>query len=257
MRDDGGERRGARSPERRQAVAQPHAVRRAARQASRRAREQPGGAGQRHHGRGQAGAELRGEQRDRRPARLASAAVPATSRIAQAIVTAREPGSGSAFCRSTRAGATRSTCVSGGTANTSVVPRPSARPRASAIGCHGSSISGRHDAAQEERQHRRDAEAERAAGDASGQAEHRRLAEVEHEDLARAQPQALEDRDRVAASGDPDPDRLADADAAHQQRQQRDQPEIVLAAGRARAAAPAAPGRRSRRASRRRAARSS
>ena len=69
---------------------------------------------------------------------------------------------------------------------------------------------------------------DRAAGEASGQAEHRRLTEVEHEDLARPKPETLEDRDRVAASRDPDADRLADADAADQERQESDQPEIVL-----------------------------
>ena len=51
------------------------------------------------------------------------------------MLTRRGAGSGSAVARSTRAGETRQTAVSGGRLNRSAMPVPSARPRRIAAGC--------------------------------------------------------------------------------------------------------------------------
>ena len=67
--------------------------------------------------------------------------------------------------------------------------------------------------------------------EAAGEAQEDRLPEVEREDLARAHPQALEDRDGVQPAGEPGAHALGDADAAHEEREQGDEPEEALDPG--------------------------
>ena len=90
---------------------------------------------------------------------------------------------------------------------------------------------GRHQAGGEARDGQLDADAEGRADQAAEEPQERDLAGVDQGHLPRAQADALEHRHRVQPSGQPGPHRLADADAADQERQQRHQPEESLRAG--------------------------
>ena len=116
--------------------------------------------------------------------------------------------------------------------------RPAARGGSAAPGCRSRNRRGQRRAARPRRRG--------SPTQAAGEAEQDGLAEVEREDLARAHAQALEDRDRVQPAGEPGPHALGDADAADEEREQGDQAEEALDPARLSAAAPAAPGGRSR-----------
>ena len=80
-------------------------------------------------------------------------------------------------------------------------------------------------------EHELDGDAGEDAHQAAGEPEQDRLPEIEGEDLARAHPQAFEDRDGVQPAGEPGPHALGHPDAAHEERQQGDQPQEPLHPG--------------------------
>ena len=102
-------------------------------------------------------------------------------------------------------------------------PHPESEAAEEGHRLEGADQLSRDEVGEEARQDHLDGDAQGHAHEAPQEPEEGGLAEVEGEDLARPDTQALEDRHRVQAGGEPGADALRHPDPAHEEREQGDE----------------------------------